>query len=79
MLVTYAKENSKDIFIKIDITNRYTKAAEVTLAPTLWFYNRWAYDQTEKKPHITRRDKTSVKATHGRLGLLLPVLYASIG
>lgn len=68
VLVTYAKENAKDIFIKIDITNRYSEAADITLAPVLWFYNRWAYDQSEKKPHITRRDKTSVKATHSRLG-----------
>ena len=41
VLVTYAKQGAEDIFIKIDITNRYSKAAEITLLPTLWFYNRW--------------------------------------
>lgn len=66
--VTYAKESSKDIYIKIDIINRYSKAADITLAPLLWFYNRWANDDNEKKPQITRRDKTSVKASHARLG-----------
>lgn len=68
VLVTYAKENSKDICIKIDITNRYTKAADITVLPLLWFYNRWQHDESEKKPSITRRDKLSVKANHSRLG-----------
>ena len=67
MLVTYAKQNSTDIFIKIDITNRFYKAADITVLPTLWFYNRWNDDQ-EVKPDISLRNKNSVKATHHRLG-----------
>ncbi len=67
VLVTYAKQNAKDIFIKIHIHNRHTKAADITVLPTLWFYNRWSYD-LDKKPSITSRDKNSVKATHARLG-----------
>ncbi|MFT3826222.1 MAG: glucosidase [Chitinophagaceae bacterium] len=66
--ITYAKQNSKDICIRIDITNRYSKAAEVTVLPTLWFSNRWQYENDEKKPSITRRDKISVKTHHSRLG-----------
>ncbi|HMH34993.1 MAG TPA: hypothetical protein VK543_18285, partial [Puia sp.] len=65
--VTYAKQNAKDIFIKINILNRFTEAAEITVLPTLWFYNRWNYD-LDKKPAISVRDKTSVRATHSRLG-----------
>jgi len=67
ILITYAKQNSKDIFIKINIHNRCTQAADITVLPTLWFYNRWSLD-LEKKPAITMRDKTSVRATHSRLG-----------
>ncbi len=67
VLVTYAKQNSKDIFIKIKITNRGMKAADITVLPTLWFYNRWNQEELKKKPVITARDKTSVKATHSRL------------
>ncbi len=67
VLVTYAKQNSKDIFIKINIYNRYSQPADITVLPTLWFYNRWNYD-LEKKPTISVRDKTSVKAVHSRLG-----------
>ncbi|MBS1665848.1 MAG: glucosidase [Bacteroidetes bacterium] len=68
VLVTYAKQNSKDIFIKIDIHNRYSQAAEITVLPTLWFHNRWSYDEMKKKPSISLRDKTSVRATDTRLG-----------
>jgi hypothetical protein len=64
--ITYAKQSSTDIFIKINILNRGDKAAPITVLPTLWFYNRW--NQTEKKPVITARDKFSVKATYKRLG-----------
>ncbi|MBK5270911.1 MAG: glucosidase, partial [Bacteroidia bacterium] len=66
--VTYAKQSPKDICIKIDIHNCNTKAADITVLPTLWFANRWTDDKSEKKPILTRRDKTSVKASHFRLG-----------
>lgn len=70
--ITYAKQHSKDIFIRINIHNVHSKPAEITVLPTLWFYNRWNNDGNpdvlEKKPVITSRDKTSVKASHTRLG-----------
>jgi Glycosyl hydrolase family 63 C-terminal domain len=66
--VTYAKQNPTDIFIKIDITNRNTKAAPVTVLPTLWFYNRWVYTPDDEKPLISLLDKTSAIAKHHRLG-----------
>ncbi len=66
--IVYAKQNARDIFIRIDLHNRYHKEADITVLPTLWFYNRWQYDGLEKKPVITARDKNSVKATHSRLG-----------
>ena len=65
--ITYAKQNSKDIFIKINVCNRFTKTADITVLPTLWFYNRWGYD-LDKKPSISVRDRDSVKANHDRLG-----------
>jgi hypothetical protein len=66
--ITYAKQNPQDIYIKISITNRNTKAAPVTLLPTLWFYNRWAFTPDEPKPSIGYVDKTTVCAKHSRLG-----------
>ncbi|MBL0356152.1 MAG: glucosidase [Chitinophagaceae bacterium] len=66
--VSYAKQNPTDIYIRIAITNRNTKAAPVTLLPTLWFYNRWAYTPDEPKPSITYVDKTTVCARHSKMG-----------
>ncbi|MET0635995.1 MAG: glucosidase [Chitinophagaceae bacterium] len=65
---TYAKQSSQDIFIRIEITNRYSKSAEITVLPTLWFYNRWKHGTLKKKPSITALNKTSVRAEHERLG-----------
>ncbi len=68
VLVTYAKQGPQDIIIKIDLHNRGPKAAPITVLPTLWFYNRWSYTGTDKKPSITYFNKNAVKATHHRLG-----------
>ncbi len=68
VLVTYAKQSAQDIFIKIDITNRYSKSAELTVLPTLWFYNRWDHGALKQKPSINSIAKNAVKAEHERLG-----------
>ena len=65
----YAKNNSEDIFIKIEIVNRSSEDAAITLLPTLWFYNGWQYSSKErKKPSIEFVDSTTVKATHDKIG-----------
>jgi len=66
--ITYAKHNPQDMFIRIDITNRNTEAAPLTVLPTLWFYNRWAYAPEDPKPSIKNINKTSVWASHKQLG-----------
>ncbi len=66
--VTYAKEDSQDVFIRIDIKNQFSEAAPVTLLPTLWFYNRSSNQQLEEKPSINYINPNKVKASHHRLG-----------
>jgi hypothetical protein len=66
--VTYAKNDSHDIAIRIDITNRGGERSDITLLPTLWFYNRWQYDSAIPVPSIEYRDAQSVTAQHHRLG-----------
>ena len=68
VLVTYAKQSAQDIFIKIDITNRYSKSAEIHVLPTLWFYNRWDGGSFREKTLITYVNKNTVRADHERLG-----------
>jgi hypothetical protein len=66
--ITYAKQDSRDIFIKIDIHNQYSESAGITLLPTLWFYNRYSNEKLIEKPVITLINKATAKATHQRLG-----------
>ena len=66
--ITYAKQDSRDIFIKINIHNRNTERAGITVLPTLWFYNRSSNQNLSEKPAITLQNKNAVKASHQRLG-----------
>ncbi len=68
VFVTYAKHNAEDIQICIEVINRGPETAELTLLPTLWFYNHWQFDQAKPRPIITKINDTSVKATHPNAG-----------
>jgi hypothetical protein len=52
VFVEYAKAAPEDILIKIEIVNRAEEAAEITLLPTLWFRNTWAYGRVQTRPGI---------------------------
>ncbi len=66
--VEYAKANSEDIFIKIEIVNRGADDAFIAVLPTLWFYNKWQYSGEEDKPSITFINNFMVKAWDKHLG-----------
>ena len=66
--ITYAKNSSQDIYVRIRITNRSKAKASLTVLPTLWFYNRWQHDKNMKKPSILLKSKNHVRALHERLG-----------
>ncbi len=65
---TYAKQTSQDIFIRINIHNRFSKSADITILPTLWFYNRLSNQNLAHKPVISAHSKNVVKASHERVG-----------
>ena len=66
--VTYAKKTPTDLFIKVEITNHYHRAAEITLLPTLWFSDQGHNIHTPQKPIIRFHNQQSVKASHEKLG-----------
>ena len=66
--VEYAKVNSEDIFIKIEVVNRSAEKAPITLLPTLWFYNSWQYEGVEHKPSISFLSDQCINAVHQKLG-----------
>ena len=61
--MAYAKQSEQDIFIRINITNRYSEAADITLLPTLWFAQPSPLDNGVKtQPKISYRSNASVFA-----------------
>jgi len=66
--ISYAKHSPTDLFMKVDITNRYHKSAEITVLPTLWFFNRWSNLPGAAKPNIKYVNRKCVMATEERIG-----------
>lgn len=53
IFVEYAKSSPDDIAIRLRIINRGPDAAPLTVLPTLWFRNTWAWDEgVENKPEM---------------------------
>jgi hypothetical protein len=48
--IEYAKVDSTDIMIRINVINRGADTAELTVMPTLWFRNEWTFDPDIVKP-----------------------------
>ena len=60
----YAKGDEKDILVKITISNRNSKAAEIHLLPTLTIRNHWTFKEMPKKPVVKKSTKNgAVSAT----------------
>lgn len=68
VFVEYAKGNSEDICIQVEICNRGTENATIWVLPTLWFRNRWAYGDMSEKPSIKAYGEGCVRARHESLG-----------
>ena len=52
VFVEYAKASPDDILIRIEVFNRAEETAGITVLPTLWFRNTWAFGKVTAKPEI---------------------------
>lgn len=66
--IEYAKKNSKDIYVKISVLNRGSSPSEITILPTLWFFNNWQYGAKSNKPILERIGNQNIKASNEKLG-----------
>ncbi len=71
--ISYAKESSESIFVRIKVTNRGPDKATLHLLPTLWFRNTWSWgEEDEARPllQVAKPGKASwaVEAGHPSLG-----------
>ncbi len=68
VFIEYAKNNSDDICIQIEVFNRSLENATIWVLPTLWFRNRWAYKDLTERPSIQALSDACVRASHEFLG-----------
>ena len=71
VFVEYAKAAPEDMLIRISVHNRGPDAAALHLLPTLWFRNRWSWDETPKDSLLQREPGSPgvvVRADEPKLG-----------
>ena len=72
VFVAYAKASPEDILIRIELFNRGQESAEITVLPTLWFRNTWAFGKVKTKPDIRlindAKRKIVLEASHEQTG-----------
>lgn len=66
----YAKADENDILIKLTAHNRSSKAAPLTMLPTIWFRNTWiwGYENYSVRPMLTGYSKSLIEVNHKILG-----------
>jgi hypothetical protein len=73
VFVEYAKASPEDILIRIELCNRGQEAAEITVLPTLWFRNTWAFGKVKSKPDIRVSSDSGhtlvLEASHEQTGI----------
>ncbi len=54
--IEYAKADTDDILLKVEVKNRYSKPATIHVIPQLWFRNFWKHNPRYKRPKISLED-----------------------
>lgn len=76
MEVEYAKWNPDNLAIRIRLTNRHNRKANIHLIPQLWFRNTWQEHPGSEKPVIEQINDQTAGVVHPELGqwrLYMPV------
>ena len=60
--VTYAKADPTDVLMRITVKNHGPDADELHVLPTLWFRNRWAWDEGATPKPVMRLDGGAIRA-----------------
>ncbi|WP_245770852.1 MGH1-like glycoside hydrolase domain-containing protein [Mucilaginibacter polytrichastri] len=67
VFVEYAKADTEDILIKINVCNRSDENASLHILPTLWFRNTWAWGYDDYKPSLKADGNGSIIVDHDQL------------
>ena len=55
VVTEYAKGDPDDLAIRVTVYNRGPEAARLQVLPTVWFRNRWSWDETVAKPVLHQK------------------------
>jgi hypothetical protein len=67
VFVEYAKADAEDICIRITVSNRGARPADLSLIPTLWFRNTWSWTPGSERPSMWAA-AGAIKTECGELG-----------
>ena len=70
VVVEYAKAAPDDICVRMEIRNAGAEPASIDVLPTLWFRNRWLWDDSVAKPSI-REEAGGLVAEDAALGTMV--------
>ncbi|MEB3335386.1 MAG: glucosidase, partial [Cyanobacteriota bacterium] len=68
VFIEYAKHTPHDILIRLRVINRGPQAAPITLLPTLWYRNTWAWGYADEERHVIRLESPSAAVADGGAG-----------
>jgi len=54
VFVEYAKASPEDLLVRIEVINRGSQPAELTLLPTIWFRNTWSWGLDVRRPRMRK-------------------------
>ncbi len=60
--VEYAKSDSEDILIRINVTNHGPEAASIDVLPTIWFRNTWSWYPDAIRPSLAHVNGDAIVA-----------------
>ena len=68
IFIEYAKANPDDLLIKVSVVNRGPEKAAISVLPTLWFRNTWAWGNDDYRPEMSAAGKTTISIRHQKMG-----------
>jgi len=68
VFIEYAKNGPQDMLIKITVHNRGAIDAALSVLPTIWFRNTWAWGYDSYRPELTADSHGMIEVYHRSLG-----------
>ena len=72
VFVEYAKAAPEDVLVQIQVINRGSDAAELTVLPTIWFRNTWSWGLDLRRPRFRKgepfTDTSVIECDHDYYG-----------